>query len=70
MATKETASGQAYVRTRCKYCGAKLVEKYGQKWCGKPCRIGALELDIYERENHLGPYAPVEPENPDENGEN
>ncbi len=50
----------ARVRTRCKYCGAKLVEEYGLKWCSRPCSLGALEKDIYEQENHLGPYAPTE----------
>ena len=33
---------------------------YGYEWCGKTCKLGALGLDIYERKNHLGPYAPTE----------
>ena len=62
------ATIQAYKPKRCKYCGAKLTEKYDLMWCSKPCKLGALDLDIYERENHLGPYAPdPEPEIPDPN---
>lgn len=55
---------QTYVRKgRCVYCGSKLIKNlYGYEWCGKTCKLGALGLDIYERENHLGPYAPSEPE--------
>lgn len=68
---------QTYVRKgRCVYCGSKIIKKlYGYEWCGKTCKLGALGLDIYERENHLGPYAPVEPveptepETPEESGE-
>lgn len=55
---------QTYVRKgRCVYCGSKKIKNlYGYEWCDKTCRLGALGLDIYERENHLGPYAPSEPE--------
>ena len=55
---------QTYVRKgRCVYCGSKKIKNlYGYEWCGKTCKLGALGLDIYERENHLGPYAPSEPE--------
>lgn len=54
---------KAYTRKRCKYCGAKLYEEYGLMWCSKPCAPGALDKDIYEEENHLGPYAPDEDNN-------
>ncbi|SFJ73785.1 hypothetical protein [Succinivibrio dextrinosolvens] len=55
---------QTYVRKgRCVYCGSKKIKNlYGYEWCGKTCKLGALGFDIYERENHLGPYAPSEPE--------
>lgn len=53
-----------YVRKgRCTYCGSKKIKTlYGYDWCDKTCAPGALGLEIYERENHLGPYAPSEPE--------
>ena len=58
-----------YVRRgRCVYCGSKKIKTlYGHEWCDKPCSMGARGLDIYERENHLGPYAP-EP-TPEESGD-
>lgn len=63
-----------YVRKgRCVYCGSKKIKSlYGYEWCDKTCSMGALGLDIYERENHLGPYAPEpeEPGDPEESGEN
>lgn len=54
---------QVYVRRgRCVYCGSKKIKiKYGYEWCDKTCSPGALGLDIYEREHHLGPYAPDNP---------
>lgn len=57
-----------YVRKgRCTYCGSKKIKTlYGYDWCDKTCAPGALGLEIYERENHLGPYAPVEPVEPTE----
>ena len=61
-----TATTQAYVRTRCKYCGSKLYEEYGLMWCSKPCSMGAKEKKLYEMQHHLGPYAPEEPEEPEE----
>lgn len=53
-----------YVRKgRCTYCGSKKIKTlYGYDWCDKTCAPGALGLEIYERENHLGPYAPTETE--------
>ena len=50
---------KVYVKKgRCIYCGSKLIKtEYGYEWCNKPCKMGALALDIYERENHLGSYA-------------
>lgn len=65
---KQTTASTFALRKRCKYCGSSLVEKYGLMWCGKPCRLGALDLKIYEEENHLGPYAPPEPEPETESG--
>jgi hypothetical protein len=55
---------KTYVRRgRCIYCGSKnIVNLYGYDWCGKPCKMGALGLDIYEQENHLGKYAPSDTE--------
>ena len=49
-----------YVRRgRCVYCGSKKIKSlYGYDWCDKTCKIGAQVLDIYEREHHLGDYAP------------
>lgn len=65
-----------YVRKgRCTYCGSKKIKTlYGYDWCDKTCAPGALGLEIYERENHLGPYAPTETEpkendTPEENSE-
>ena len=57
---------KTYVRNgRCVYCGSKKIQRlWGYDWCDKPCSMGALGLDIYERENHLGKYAPEEPEVP------
>lgn len=51
-----------YVRKgRCTYCGSKKIKTlYGYDWCDKTCAPGALGLEIYERENHLGPYAPTD----------
>jgi hypothetical protein len=55
---------KTYVRRgRCIYCGSKnIVNLYGYDWCGKPCKMGALGLDIYEQEHHLGKYAPSDTE--------
>ena len=59
---------KVYVKKgRCIYCGSKKIKTlYGYEWCDKTCKMGAQVLDIYEREHHLGDYAP-EPEIPDEN---
>jgi len=53
---------RTYVRKgRCVYCGSKKIKTlYGYEWCDKTCAPGALGLDIYERQYHLGPYAPTE----------
>ncbi len=53
-----------YVRRgRCVYCGSKKIKSlYGYDWCDKTCKIGAQVLDIYEREHHLGDYAPKDEE--------